>query len=324
MERKKIIVIDAIIMSFFSYLYISQLPTGPTLFQKVVFTAIVFMAVMFLMRFPLVGKVLQFWATIVWVMVLMIIVPFGDLTNDNPFLMAGIVVVLFLIFLSLHGTLVQDAYGVLKKLKKKKRMAEHKYGEEDVVKYEEGMLRQILNISNYECIENYNSFTMQYYFVCSKDSDKILEVRLFPETDRIGKVFQVIEISIRDMYGEVLNKVDNRIGYADFTQKLNQLEKDFKFSSICRKYKKWEWAWLYICKVRGFSSKNSDNEADQMKNTKNEDDIDLELFNGCDDMESITYRYRQLMKMYHPDNKNGDSKMTTKIRMTYDAIKEKY
>ncbi len=126
MERKKIIVIDAIIMSFFSYLYISQLPTDPTLFQKVVFTAIVFMAVMFLMRFPLVGKVLQFWATIVWVMVLMVIVPFGDLTNDNPFLMAGIVVVLFLIFLSLHDINIQNVYRFFKKSKKKKIVVENK------------------------------------------------------------------------------------------------------------------------------------------------------------------------------------------------------
>lgn len=327
MERKKIIVIDAFIMSFFSYLYISQLPSDPTLFQKVVFAGVVFTVIMFLMRFPLVGKILQVWATIVWVMVIMIIVPFGDLTNDNPIWMTGIVVVLFLIFLSLHGTLVQDLFDVLKKWKRKKRVIEHKsapYEEKEVVKYEEGMLRQILNISNYERAENYNSFKRECYFVCSADSDKMLDIKLFPETNRMGKTFQVIEISIRDMYGEVLNIVDNRMGYADFTQKVNQLEKDLNFSSVCRKYKRWKWAWLYICEVRGFPSKSSDKKAGQMKDTKGEDEIDLELFNGCNDMESITYRYRQLMKMYHPDNKNGDNKMTTKIKMTYDILKTRY
>ena len=202
MEERKIIIIDAIIMSFFSYLYISQMPTAPTFFQKAVFTGIIFVAVLFLMRFPLVGKVLQFLATIVWVMVIMVIVPFGDLTNDSPFWMTSIVVMLFLIFLSLHGTLVQDALGVLKKLIKIKR----------------GTKRQTAS--------------------STKKSDRS-------------------ESYVNDFNNEIK-------------------------------------------------------------------EIDLELFNGCKDKESLTTRYRQLMKMYHPDNKNGDSRMTTKIAMTYDILKEKY
>lgn len=219
MEQRKIVIIDAIIMSFFSYLYISQLPTDPTFFQRAVFTGIVFISVLFLMRFPLLGKVLQFWATIVWVMVIMVIVPFGDLTNDNPFWKAGIVAILFLIFLSLHGTLVQDTLDIFKKLNLRK-----------------------LNF----------------------------------------KILRLKKLNFR------------------------RLKKDAEHKTAS-------------------SEKNSDENESFGNNSKSESkEIDLELFNGCNDKESLATRYRQLMKMYHPDNKNGDSRMTTKIRMTYDVLKKKF
>lgn len=260
-------------------------------------------------------------------MVIIIIIPFEDLTNNNQFWMTGIVVVLFMLFLCFHRILVQDLFDILNELKRKKGITEQEsapHGEKEFISYEEGMLSKILNMSEYGFTKNFDGLIRECYYVCSVDSDKILEIKLFPDTNRIGKLFQVMEISIRDMYGEILKIIDNRVGYEDFIQKVSQLEKDFKFSSICRRYNSWKWAWLYLCDVRGFASKSSDKQGNQIKDDKNESDMYLELFNGCDDIESITFRYRQLMKVYHPDNKNGDNKMATKIKMTYDMLKGKY
>lgn len=51
---------------------------------------------------------------------------------------------------------------------------------------------------------------------------------------------------------------------------------------------------------------------------------DESLFHGCTDKESLTARYRSLMKIYHPDNSNGDLSMTQKIQYTYEKLLNKF
>lgn len=48
--------------------------------------------------------------------------------------------------------------------------------------------------------------------------------------------------------------------------------------------------------------------------------FDESLFNGCHDKESLTKRYRNLMKTFHPDTGNGDVEMTQKIQHTYEEL----
>lgn len=51
---------------------------------------------------------------------------------------------------------------------------------------------------------------------------------------------------------------------------------------------------------------------------------DESLFHGCSDIESLTKRYKNLMKIYHPDNSSGDVSMTQKIQYTYKKLLQKY
>lgn len=53
-------------------------------------------------------------------------------------------------------------------------------------------------------------------------------------------------------------------------------------------------------------------------------DIDETLFAGCKDKESLTRRYRSLMKTFHPDNADGDTDMTVKVQKTYEALLQRY
>lgn len=53
-------------------------------------------------------------------------------------------------------------------------------------------------------------------------------------------------------------------------------------------------------------------------------DIDESLFAGCRDREGLTRRYRSLMKTFHPDNGDGDTDMTIKVRKTYEYLLERY
>lgn len=51
---------------------------------------------------------------------------------------------------------------------------------------------------------------------------------------------------------------------------------------------------------------------------------DESLFYGCDNKEALTKRYKNLMKIYHPDNISGDVSMTQKIQFTYEKLLQKY
>lgn len=54
-------------------------------------------------------------------------------------------------------------------------------------------------------------------------------------------------------------------------------------------------------------------------NETTEDTSNMEMFfAGCNDKESVTKRYRQLMKTFHPDNQNGDQKVTQLIQEAYE------
>lgn len=47
-------------------------------------------------------------------------------------------------------------------------------------------------------------------------------------------------------------------------------------------------------------------------------------FAGVNDMPSLKKRYRDLLKIYHPDNQNGDSTVYIQIQAEYDSLSRKY
>lgn len=53
-------------------------------------------------------------------------------------------------------------------------------------------------------------------------------------------------------------------------------------------------------------------------------DIMKNLFDGCRSKDSLTRRYRALMKTFHPDNQDGDTHMTQVIQNTYEELLKKY
>ncbi len=59
-------------------------------------------------------------------------------------------------------------------------------------------------------------------------------------------------------------------------------------------------------------------------NRKQDENLDTTLFEGCNDIESLSKRYKKLMQLYHPDNMGGASEMAKKINNTYDILCKKY
>ena len=53
-------------------------------------------------------------------------------------------------------------------------------------------------------------------------------------------------------------------------------------------------------------------------------EIDEALFHGCDDMESLTKRYRILLEMYgDSEDESGNQEMLAKIEATYKHMRKK-
>ena len=48
------------------------------------------------------------------------------------------------------------------------------------------------------------------------------------------------------------------------------------------------------------------------------------LFNGVTSYLGLRKRYRDLIKIYHPDNMDGDGRMAVAIKETFEKLKEKY
>lgn len=67
---------------------------------------------------------------------------------------------------------------------------------------------------------------------------------------------------------------------------------------------------------------NQNSNSNKQQNT--EDTALIALFVGCNDMESLRKRYRELMKIYHPDNFNGDNEMCQKIQSIYEKLCREY
>lgn len=48
------------------------------------------------------------------------------------------------------------------------------------------------------------------------------------------------------------------------------------------------------------------------------------MFKGVEDTESLKKRYRELLKIYHPDNSNGDKELLQAITSEYEELKRFY
>jgi hypothetical protein len=51
---------------------------------------------------------------------------------------------------------------------------------------------------------------------------------------------------------------------------------------------------------------------------------ELQWFRGISDAEGLEKRHRELVKIYHPDNQNGDTSAIAEINCEYQQLKKKY
>lgn len=110
-------------------------------------------------------------------------------------------------------------------------------------------------------------------------------------------------------YLEYLDESDNRISFNDFFD----LKKLYRFHFY----------------NRDFAQKNQSAEQEYTnefngENEESEDEIKIVYFRGINSSEGLKKRYKELMKMYHPDNQYGDNDVCLIVQREYEYLMKRY
>lgn len=162
-------------------------------------------------------------------------------------------------------------------------------------------------------------------------------------------------LSVINTQGNYIEEFNSNIGIVSFMANLTTIEQKYGLQML-RKFSDPQDAWNYAhnfsantdkgqehtssqSRAESQSQSQSRAESQSQSNSKTKQDYYNDyvppntstqtmnydsLFNGCTDKESLTKRYRQLMKTFHPDNPNGDQEMTQCIQKTYEALQKNY
>lgn len=129
----------------------------------------------------------------------------------------------------------------------------------------------------------------------------------------------------------------------NISKNLYQLERFFGLFLSLKKRSEWDGildqAYIYLERCREeqnrFSQELAYCEQEEQRYKKAftkyapKPDLDKEntvsgLFRGCNDYESLHKRYKELMRIYHSDNQNGDDTMAGMINAEYERLKKQY
>ena len=99
------------------------------------------------------------------------------------------------------------------------------------------------------------------------------------------------------------------VGVYNHNETINQVRNDLKLmENLNQSFVK-----NIIETKKNYYEANSQTNQSNYNGSKDED-----LFKNCNDMESLKQRYRKLMEIYHPDEKNGDENIAKKINEIYE------
>jgi len=287
-------VIDFIVVAIFAYLYLGSTEWELTTFMKIVIAFIVGVAFLALMMEKVIGRILQLILSVIWTIFAMLVVPFDKWTNNNIIWLTVICIVLFLIFFEVHGQGVSSFFEWLEI--RRKGMNTLTYLKSQGVQVHNPADPEEMTVQVVKYYSQYMNVQNEFNYLSKQLNDKY-HVNI-DETE-FHKLFKLWDGVFSYMFTELKH------------DEAKKLEEFIATASAANDKKK-----QMIANMRDASNRQ---EKQQGTPTQNKE-IDKELFNGCADKTSITKRYHQLMKTFHPDNQNGDTMMTQRIQKTYEAV----
>ena len=191
-----------------------------------------------------------------------------------------------------------------------------------------------------------NSIVLDCYYIAGENCNVIIKLFKGLSQTKEYKNIQNYTVSVINTRGNYIEEVNSDIGILQFIASLNTIELKYGLQKL-RKFDEPSDAWKYAHNFSAntdtkqeHTSSQSQSQSNTQSQSKAQHDYSssdyippnastqtmnyVSLFNGCTDKESLTQRYRQLMKTFHPDNPNGDQKMTQCIQKTYEALRKNY
>ena len=129
-------------------------------------------------------------------------------------------------------------------------------------------------------------------------------------------------------YNAIVEKQKEIINNIDFNNfnALRNINSIIEYLSLCcenmQSLREREQIYLErIWKADTAEDDSSSRSSSRSSSTTNTNASSSEFFSGCDTKESLSKRYRDLCKVYHPDMGNGSAEIFNKIQSEYDRLK---
>ena len=147
--------------------------------------------------------------------------------------------------------------------------------------------------------------------------------------EKVGRNIEIMKASTLPFTGEELNDLEEAYRLYDETVEFFEAREEFEYIAainfiqdvICSTYDAAEARWNeYVRRVaeeKGYEQQESGYKAEKINRTAQGKHSH---FSGCSTKAELKKRYRELVKIYHPDAANGNTEMFEKIKDEYEEL----
>ena len=297
MEVKKIDIFESVLIAILLYIFISNSFSNLGVVLSLVLALGITTIFLIFYHERYIGVVLNIITSLLWTVLITSFLSIFSLFHNNTWLLVIIGLGLLYLFLRLHGLDIVDFIKNIKSFKPVKvssvqdSIDEYKIQYETYLKYKEKLMPVFSDI-----LSDPNAPT----HIKATTSDYIVQMNAI---EKENKAF--LRISKRKTFF-----ANTQEYILNCTNKLRQLNIEFKEH-------------INILDERERKEQEKRYRQSQQYNQSMKESVSS-YFNGCNSLNSLKERYRDLCKIYHPDSGNGSQQEFVKIQEEFEILKKKY
>lgn len=154
-----------------------------------------------------------------------------------------------------------------------------------------------------------------------REEDNIREYQIKTE---LYNLYPELEKNYYYFYNEVCrsewDKIKFDVDWSRYLEYLHQTANIISFNEYFEQEKMYRTSHYNHDFAKQHAEWNEESSHEEVKSEKRNSNY----FAGVNDLESLKKRYRDLLKIYHPDNQNGDESMSKQIQAEYEELLSKY
>lgn len=297
MEVKKLDIFESIIIAILLYVFTRNTFSNLGVIPCIIFALGITAIFLLLYHERYIGVILNIATSILWTTLIVLFLSIFSIFHNNTWLLVIIGLGLLYLFLWLHGLNIIDLIKNVKTIKKS--------SDSDI----------------HNMINNYNADYSAYI----KCKEKLMPVFNNILSDPNAPVH--IKTATSNYFIQMNDIEKNNKEY------LRLAKRKFFFTNTLERMKKHHLQLLNLTtefqnNIKAMEDGERRNQENQYKQsqqyTNKQTNTNTSYFNGCDSLDSLKDRYRNLCKVYHPDTGNGSQQEFVKIQEEFDRLKQQY